>query len=114
MLPFTNEVPHSKGVCREGSRAPCILNLDASWRCVVSFTSRPPYSREMSNRYPLNTLDGSQSLSGCFGEEGNLLALPPFKSRFLPCTPITGHCADRAILVTENTSTRDLRFKQRF
>lgn len=96
------------------SVAPCILNLGANWRCVVSFTSRPLYSREMSNRYPLNTLGGPQSLSGCFGEERNLLAMPPMKSRFLACTPIAGHCADRAILVTENTSARDLRFKKRF
>jgi len=114
MLPYTNEVPHRKGVCRSGSEAPCILNLGAIWRCVVSFTSRPLYSMEMSNRYPLNMLGGSHSLSGCSGEERNLLALPPMKSRFLACTPIAGHCADRGILVTENTSTRDLRFKQRF
>lgn len=114
MLPYNNEVPHRKGVCRSGSVAPCILNLGASWRCVVSFTFRPLYSREMSNRYTLNTLGGSQSLSGCFGEERNLLALPPMKSRFLACAPIAGHCADRAILVAENTPTRDLRFKQRF
>ena len=113
MLPHNNEVPHRKGVCRSGSIAPCILNLGSSWRCVVSFTSRPLYSGEMSNRYPLNMLGGSQRLSGFFGEERNLLALPPTKSQFLACTPIAGHCADRAILVTENTPTRDLRFKER-
>jgi hypothetical protein len=30
-----------------------ILDLDPRWRCVVSFTPLPLYTREKSPRYPL-------------------------------------------------------------
>jgi hypothetical protein len=53
-----------------------ILELDARWSWVVSFTPRPLYPRERRPRYPLDrTLNGLQSRSGRCGEENNF-AMP--------------------------------------
>jgi hypothetical protein len=50
-----------------------ILDLDTSWRWVVSFTTRPLYHGGKSTRYPLHRrLGGSQSQFGRCGEEKNL------------------------------------------
>jgi hypothetical protein len=47
-----------------------ILNLDITWRFVVSYTHRPLYPREKSPRYPVdNRLGGPQIRSGQGGEE---------------------------------------------
>jgi hypothetical protein len=49
---------------------PHFLDLDTSWRSVVSFTPRPLYPRGKSPRYPLDRrLGGPQSRSGRRGEE---------------------------------------------
>jgi hypothetical protein len=52
---------------------PCILNLDPSWRWVVSLMPRPLYPRGKSPGYPLDMrLGGPQNRSGQRGEEKNL------------------------------------------
>jgi hypothetical protein len=45
-----------------------IFDLGTIWRLVVSFTPRPHYPRENSQRYLLDRmLNGSQRRSGCYG-----------------------------------------------
>jgi hypothetical protein len=55
-----------------GGIASRILDLGTRWRLVVSFTSRPLYTKGKSTRYPLDRrLGGPQSRSGRGGEEKN-------------------------------------------
>jgi hypothetical protein len=52
--------------------APRIFDLGTRWRWVVSFTTRPLYPQGKRPWYPLDRrLGGSQSRSGCGGEENN-------------------------------------------
>jgi len=47
-----------------------ILNLGASWRCVVNFTTRPLCTQVKDVWFSLHIRwDRTRSLSGCFGEE---------------------------------------------
>jgi hypothetical protein len=58
---------------REWRYSSTILDLGSRWKLVVSFTSRPLYSRGNSYGYPLDRrLGGSQSWSGRYEEEKNL------------------------------------------
>jgi hypothetical protein len=60
-----------------GGIAPYILDLSIIWRWVVSFTPRPLYPQWKSAWCPLDRrLGGSQSRSGCDGEEKNFQSLP--------------------------------------
>jgi hypothetical protein len=64
-----------------GYIVPCIFDLGARWRWVVSFTPRPLYSHGKSPWYPLNRrLGGLQSRSGRGGEEKNSHPQPGLKS----------------------------------
>jgi hypothetical protein len=50
---------------------------------VVSFTPCPRYHWQNLSHYLLKrSLGGSRSLSGCFGEETNLLSLPRIEPKF--------------------------------
>jgi hypothetical protein len=54
-----------------------ILDLVTRWRWVVSFTIRLLYPQGKSTWYPLDRrMGGSQSRSGCGGEEKNSQPLP--------------------------------------
>jgi hypothetical protein len=56
---------------------PCILDLDTTWRWVVSFMLRSLYLQGKSLWYPLDRrLDGPQNRSGRGGEEKNSQPLP--------------------------------------
>jgi hypothetical protein len=58
------------------------FDLGTRWRWVVSFTPGPFYPQGKSPWYPLDRrLDGSQSRSGCGGEEKN--SEPPAGNRTL-------------------------------
>jgi hypothetical protein len=58
------------GVLGSGCIDPCPLDFGTRWRRMGNFTLRPLYSAERSHRDPLCTrLDGSQKLSGRYGEE---------------------------------------------
>jgi hypothetical protein len=60
-----------------------IVDLDAKWRIVASFTPRPLCPQGKSPRYPLcRRLGGSKSRSRRCGEEKNLLPLPEIEPRF--------------------------------
>jgi hypothetical protein len=49
------------------------LSLSTGWRCVVSFTNLPLYSRGNSPRYPVDRrLGGAQNRLGIYGEEKSL------------------------------------------
>jgi hypothetical protein len=57
-------------VWRSGCIVPHFLDLDSSWRWVVSFTTQPLYPRGESPRYPLDRrLGGPQNRSGRRREE---------------------------------------------
>jgi hypothetical protein len=60
-----------------GGIAPCIPNLGARWRWVISFTSRP-----LHPWYPLDRrLGGPQNRTGCGGEEKSSYPLPGIEPR---------------------------------
>ena len=70
----------------KGSRgiASLILNLGTRWRCVVSATSRPLYSREISlvlSEYKAGW--DTCSRYGPYGNGNNILALPGFEHRII-------------------------------
>jgi hypothetical protein len=66
-----------KAYWRSGGIAPRILDLGTRWRCVISFTLRPLYTRGKSPCYPLDKrLGGPQSRAGRGGEEKNSQPLP--------------------------------------
>jgi len=59
-----------------GGTAPCILNLSARWRQLVSFTPWLLYHWGERPWYSLNRkLSGPQSWSGCGGKEKKFLSL---------------------------------------
>jgi hypothetical protein len=68
-----------------GGIEPCILDLGARWRWVVSFTSRPLlYSQGNSPWYPLDRkLGGPQNRSGRGGEEKNSQPLPRLEPQIM-------------------------------
>jgi hypothetical protein len=58
-----------------GGINPLILNFGTRWKLEVSYMVRLLYLQ-----HPLNKrLHGTQSLSGCFGEEKNFFHVPGFK-----------------------------------
>jgi hypothetical protein len=67
-----------------------ILDLGSRWRLVVSFTPRPLYSHEKSQRYPLNwRLDGSRtSLDGAEKRK----SLAPARNRTPVVQPVARDC----------------------
>jgi hypothetical protein len=66
-----------------------ILNLDAKWRWLVSFTPRQLYPRGNSPRYPLNRrLFGPHSRFGHCEVEKNLLPLPGIGPRPASSQPV--------------------------
>jgi hypothetical protein len=69
----TNEEPCREGIWGIECVNPCFNELGRSWKWVVSFRSRPLYSRGKNSRYPLDRrLGGSQSRSKWCGEENIL------------------------------------------
>jgi hypothetical protein len=72
-LYLTNWALRHEGVCRSGYIDPRFLDLDTSWRWVVSFMPRPLYPRTNILRYRLDrSLCGPRKRSGRRGEEKNL------------------------------------------
>jgi hypothetical protein len=66
-----------KGYWRSEGITPCILNLGARWRWLISFTTRPFYPQRKSPWYQLTwRMGGAQSQSGRGGEEKNPHLLP--------------------------------------
>jgi len=65
--------------------APRIFDVGTKLFWVVIFTPRSFYLRGKWLRYPLNFLCETQSQSGRFGEDINLLLLPGIERRFLDC-----------------------------
>jgi hypothetical protein len=74
---------HAMKTCwGSGGIAPCIINLVARWRWVVSFTPRRLYPRGENRRYPLvRRLGGPQSQFGRGGKEKNFQPLPGIEPR---------------------------------
>jgi hypothetical protein len=83
-----NWAPRHEGVLGSGGIALCILDLGTKWRLVVSAMPQPLYPQGMSPWYPLDKrLSGSQSQSGCSGEEKNSQPLPGPKPHHPACSP---------------------------
>jgi hypothetical protein len=80
-----------KAYCGSGSTAPSILDLGTRWRWVVRFTPQPLYPQ---GKYPWYALDrrlsGTQSRSGCGGEEKNSQLLPGLEPPIIQ--PATQRC----------------------
>jgi hypothetical protein len=75
---------------------PNFLDLDTSWRWVVSFTPLPLYPRRKCPQYTLDRmLGGPQSRSGLHGEN----SCPHWDSNSDPSTvqPVASHYTDYAI-----------------
>jgi hypothetical protein len=75
-----NYAPRLEDMWGSGGITPHILNLDARYRIVVSFTPWPlSLLEELENRRP----GGPQNRSGRCGENKNLLSLPRSETHFL-------------------------------
>lgn len=57
---------HHESMDSSGGRSPLILNLDASWRLLISFIFHMLYPWGKIAWYPLNVRDGPHWWSGCF------------------------------------------------
>jgi hypothetical protein len=80
-LCLTNEVLCHKGIWGGGCIDPHFLDLGTGWKCVVSFTPQPFYTRGKSPRYPLDRrLGGPQRRSARCAEEK---ILDPTRTRTL-------------------------------
>jgi hypothetical protein len=78
-LCLINQALHHEGIWWSRCIDPHFLDLGASWRWVVSFTSWPLYPRGKSCQYPLDRRLGvAQSWSGRHGEE-EIFDLPGLK-----------------------------------
>jgi hypothetical protein len=67
-----------------GGVSSILLNLSTRWKWTVSFTPLPLCPQENSPPHPLyRRLGGSQSRSGHYGEENNLLPLQGIEPRLL-------------------------------
>lgn len=79
-LMYSFNCPCARHESISGSEGKVSYILNAGTRGVVSFTSWPHYPHGHSPQHLLNMkLSGSQSWSGCFGEEMNLWPLPGMK-----------------------------------
>jgi hypothetical protein len=73
---------HAMKTLGNGRIVPRMLNFDARWRWVVSFTFRPLYVRGRTSRLPLDSgLGGPQCRCGRCGEESNSQPLPGIETR---------------------------------
>jgi hypothetical protein len=66
--------------------APCILSLGTRWRCLISFTLRPPQCLRKSSGYPFNTRLVVSEPIWTLQRRWNSLPLPRIKPR-LPFRP---------------------------
>jgi hypothetical protein len=79
-----NQAPCHQGICGDGGKVACTLNLGTRWRCMVSLTFWSLYSWGKSCWYLLNGRVGwSKSQSGHFGEQKNFMLLPGIAPHFL-------------------------------
>jgi hypothetical protein len=94
-LSLTNWALRHEGVWGSWCIDPLFLDLDTSWRWLVSFTPLPLYSRGKSLRYPLDRrLGGPQSRSGRSGEEKILHPTKTRNSDPSVVQPVASHYID--------------------